>query len=127
MINQWSTIEEISCAPDSGSSGDDGGAVGGSFRYYAAWLALGAAGNFRNDQNGSSLHSLPCISTGQQVLEQYNIRQVPFLVTVLSSKDASWYFFLNFCSAYCPYCMYLTPSLLVLSTSYIRKENLMVI
>ena len=69
MINQWSTIEEISCAPD--GAPDGGGGSSGSFGYSAVWLAL-AAGN----SNGSSVRELPCISSGQQVLEQFNIRQV---------------------------------------------------
>jgi hypothetical protein len=98
MINQWADIESISCAPD--GSATAGG--GGSFGYYAVWLAL-TAGNSNSTDMGS--HSVLCISSGQQVLEQFNIRQVRLAIkysTVTASLNRQyheifdlWFFFIN--------------------------------
>ena len=84
MINQWSSIEEISCAPV--GSADDTGAPGGSLGYYTSWLALGVVGNLKSSGQEllSQEHSLPCISSGQQVLEQFNIHQV---ILVVGDRD----------------------------------------
>jgi hypothetical protein len=69
MINQWADIEDISCAPDGSATAEGGGSLG----YYAVWLAL-TAGN--SNSTDISSQGVPCISSGQQVLEQFNIRPV---------------------------------------------------